>query len=115
MTEELGGGRGRAAPTEEAEARLLGGHDGQKVPGTAGMGWLNFGAARPVNPLWSDGKQAQRRKGTCSKLQGRGRTDPESQASCTHSARSASGPPHCLLGQTSAWEGQLHILEAGSS
>lgn len=59
MTGELGGGKGRAAPTEEAGAGVLGGHNGQKVPGTAGVGWLNFGSARPINPLWSDGKQAQ--------------------------------------------------------
>ena len=59
MTGELGGGKGRAAPTEEAGAGVLDGHDGQKVPGTAGVGGLNFGAARPINPVWSDGKQAQ--------------------------------------------------------
>ena len=59
MTGVLGGGMGRAAPTEEAGAGVLDGHDGQTVPGTAGVGWLNFGAARPINPLWSDGKQAQ--------------------------------------------------------
>lgn len=58
VTGELGGGKGRAAPTEEAGAGCLvatmakGARD-------SWVGWLNFGSARPINPVWTSGKQAQ--------------------------------------------------------
>lgn len=67
MTGELGGGKGRQHPLKRQGLECLVGHNGQKVPGTAGVGWLNFWVCK-TNQRQGTTETGPAKKGTCSRL-----------------------------------------------